>query len=212
MDPIGEVVQGDTCYCERLAVHSTYRGTGPNAGRMMSRCPLWLEGCGYMFWIDDPLEARATAVLTQMTKEMSDLIWDHHFAKERIRERHDEDLKSVKGKEKKKGEAFMDSVVVDKCYCDKVLVKRVCHDNGPDVGRRMLQCPNDNGCGYLVWLDERLDTRATVVINKLSEEISDLKWSQAVEIAEMETKHAERVKKLKKTMKGDGSRWDAEDV
>ncbi|KAL1816789.1 hypothetical protein ACET3Z_019363 [Daucus carota] len=78
---------------------------------------------------------------------------------------------------------------------------------------RMLQCPNGaSGCGYLVWLDERLDTRSTVVINKLSEEISDLKWSQAVEIAEMETKHAERVKKLKKTMKGDGSRWDAEDV
>ncbi|KAL1815885.1 hypothetical protein ACET3Z_018459 [Daucus carota] len=193
MDLIDEVVQGDTCYCERLAVHSTYRGTGPNAGRMMSRCPLWPEGCGYMFWIDDPLEVRATAVLTEMTKEMSDLIWDHHFEKERIRERHDEDLKS--------------------CYCDKVLVKRVCHDNGPDVGRRMLQCPNGaSGCGYLVWLDERLDTRATVVINKLSEEISDLKWSQAVEIAEMETKHAERVKKLKKTMKGDGSRWDAEDV
>ena len=108
---------------------------------------------------------------------------------------------------------FMDSVAVDKCYCDKVLVKRVCHDNGPDVGRRMLQCPNGaSGCGYLVWLDERLDTRSTMVINKLFEEISDLKWSQAVEIAEMETKHAERVKKLKKTMKGDGSRWDAEDV
>ncbi|KAL1803430.1 hypothetical protein ACET3Z_032077 [Daucus carota] len=69
-----------------------------------------------------------------------------------------------------------------------------------------------SGCGYLVWLDERLDTRSTVVTNKLSEEISDLKWSQAVEIAEMETKHVERVKKLKKTMKGDGSRWDAEDV
>ncbi|KAL1831623.1 hypothetical protein ACET3Z_001274 [Daucus carota] len=98
-----EVVQGDTCYYERLAVHSTYRGTGPNAGRMMSRCPLWPEGCGYMFWIDDPLEARATAVLTEMTKEMSDLIWDHHFAKERIRERHDEDLRSVKGKKKGEG-------------------------------------------------------------------------------------------------------------
>ena len=103
MDPIGEVVQGDTCYCERLAVHSTYRGTGPNTGRMMSRCPLWPEGCGYMFWIDDPLEARATTVLTEMTKEMSDLIWDHHFAKERIRERHDEEVKSVKGKKKGEG-------------------------------------------------------------------------------------------------------------
>jgi len=98
MDPIGEVVQGDTCYCERLAVHSHYRGKGPNAGRMMSRCPLWPNGCGYMFWIDDPLEPRATAVLTEMTKEMSDMIWDHYFAKERIRERHDEELKSVKGK------------------------------------------------------------------------------------------------------------------
>ncbi|KAL1808357.1 hypothetical protein ACET3Z_025347 [Daucus carota] len=50
--------------------------------------------------IDDPLEPRATAVLTEMTKEMSDLIWDHHFAKERIRERHDEGLKSVKGKKR----------------------------------------------------------------------------------------------------------------
>ncbi|KAL1815351.1 hypothetical protein ACET3Z_017925 [Daucus carota] len=168
MDPIGEVVQGDTCYCERLAVHSTYRGTRPNAGRMMSRCPLWPEGCGYMFWINDPLEARATAVLTEMTKEMSDLIWDHHFAMERIREKRKWRLKHII--------TFMDSVAVDKCYCDKVLVKRICHDNGPDVGRRMLQCPNGaSGCGYLVWLDERLDTRSTVVINKLSEEISDLK-------------------------------------
>ncbi|KAL1826588.1 hypothetical protein ACET3Z_005000 [Daucus carota] len=206
MDPIGEVVQGDTCYCERLAVHSRYRGTGPNAGRMMSRCPLWPDGCGYMYWIDDPLEPRATAVLTEMTKEMSDMIWDHYFAKERIRGRHDEDLKSVKGK--KMGEA-----AVDKCYCDKVLVKRVCRDNGPDVGRRMLQCPDGaTGCGYLLWLDERLDNRSTVVINKLAEEISDLKWSHAVEVAEMETKHAERVRRMKKTMKGEGSRWDAEDV
>ena len=90
----------------------------------------------------------------------------------------------------------MDSIVVDKCHCDKVLVKRVCRDNGPDVGRRMLQCPDGaSGCGLLLWLDERLDTRANLVINKLSVEISDLKWSQAVEVAEIETKHAERVKK-----------------
>ena len=107
----------------------------------------------------------------------------------------------------------MYSVVVDKCYYDKVLVKRVCRDNGPDVSRRMLQCPDStSGCGYLLWLDERLDTRATVVINKLSEEISDFKWSQAVEVADMDTKPAERVRRMRKTMKGDGSRWDAEDV
>ena len=74
MDPICEVVQGDTCYYERLAVHSTYRGTGPNAVRMMSRCPLWPDGCGYMFWINDPLEPCATVVLAEMIKEMSDLI------------------------------------------------------------------------------------------------------------------------------------------
>ncbi|KAL1815078.1 hypothetical protein ACET3Z_017652 [Daucus carota] len=208
MEPIGEVVQGDTCYCERLAVHSHYRGKGPNAGRMMSRCPLWPNGCGYMFWIDDPLEPRASAVLTEMTKEMSDMIWDHYFAKERIRERHDEELKSLKHII-----SFMDSAAADKCYCDKALVKRVCRDNGPDVGRRMLQCPDGaTGCGYLLWLDDRLDNRSTVVINKLAEEISDLKWSQAAEVAEMETKHAERVRRMRKTMKGDGSRWDAEDV
>jgi len=107
----------------------------------------------------------------------------------------------------------MDSAAVDKCYCDKVLVKRVCRDNGPDVGRRMLQCLDDaTGCGYLLWLDERLDNRSTLVINKVSEEISDLKWSQAVVVAELETKPAERVRRMRKTMKGDGSRWDAEDV
>ena len=53
-----------------------------------------------MFYIDEPLELRATILLTEMTKEMSDLIWEHYFTKKRIRERHDEELKLVKGKKK----------------------------------------------------------------------------------------------------------------
>ncbi|KAL1811795.1 hypothetical protein ACET3Z_021860 [Daucus carota] len=201
MERVNAVIEGDTCYCEKLAVHSTYPGTGPNAGRKMSRCPFWPDGCGYMFWIDDPLEPRSAAVLTEMTKEMSDLIWEHYFTKEKIREKHDEEFERLKGKNK--GE--------EKCYCDKVVVSRVWRDNGPDAGRRMMQCPDGpNGCGYIFWLEDRHESRAAEVISKLSNEISDLKWSQAVEVTNMETKHAEKLKKMKKTMRGHGSRWDDE--
>ena len=103
MERVNAVSEGDTCYCDRLAVHSTYRGTGPNAGRKMSRCPLWPNGCGYMFWIDDPLEPRSTAVLIEMTREMSDLIWEHSFAKEKIREKHEKECERLKGKFKGEG-------------------------------------------------------------------------------------------------------------
>ena len=73
-----------------------------------------------MFWIDDPLEPRASVVMAKMTREMSDLIWCHYFTKEKIREmsdliwchyftkemireRHDEELKRLKGKNKREG-------------------------------------------------------------------------------------------------------------
>ena len=69
----------------------------------MSRCPLWSDGCGYMFWIDDPLEPCYTAVLTEMTREMSDLIWEHSFAKEKIREKHEKECERLKGKFKGEG-------------------------------------------------------------------------------------------------------------
>ena len=75
----------------------------------------------------------------------------------------------------------MEPVAVEKCYRDKVQVTRVCRDNGPDAGRRMLQCPDgSNGCGYLFWLEDRHESRATEVISKLSNEISELKWSVCV--------------------------------
>ena len=103
----------------------------------------------------------------------------------------------------------MEPVALEKCYCDKVVVSRVWRDNGPDAGRRMMQCPDGpNGCGYIFWLEDRHESRAAEVISKLSNEISDLKWSQAVEVTNMETKHAEKLKKMKKTMRGQGSRWD----
>ena len=103
MERVNAVIEGDTCYCEKLAVHSTYPGTGPNAGRKMSQCPFWPDGCGYMFWIDDPLEPRSTAVLTQITREMSDLIWEHYFAKEKIREKHEKEFERLEGKIKGEG-------------------------------------------------------------------------------------------------------------
>ena len=77
----------------------------------------------------------------------------------------------------------MEPVVVEKCYCDKVLVSSVCRDNGPGAERRMVQCPDgSNGCGYLFWLEDRHESHVTEVISKLSNEISELKWSQAVEM------------------------------
>lgn len=48
-----------------------------------------------------------------------------------------------------------------------------------------------------------------MAINKFSDEISNLKWSQPVELANMEMKYAEKLKIMRKSMKGQGSRWDS---
>ena len=65
---------------------------------------------------------------------------------------------------------------------------------------------------YFSWRSG-LDTLVIVVITKLSEEISDLiKLSQVAELESMEMKDREKLKRMRKSMKGQVSRWDSDDL
>ncbi|KAK1379698.1 hypothetical protein POM88_026442 [Heracleum sosnowskyi] len=61
---------------------------------------------------------------------------------------------------------------VNVCFCNKVMVERMCW-YGSNAGRRSLNCPDGSrGCGYIHWIEEPLEERAAIIIEDLKKQMT----------------------------------------
>ena len=93
------------CMCDKILVEKVcwYE---EDAGRKYLCCPLNWDGCAYARWIEEPHESRAVTIIQELRKEISELQLKYLCEKERLEDKHREEINKMKNLLKKENVAI----------------------------------------------------------------------------------------------------------